>query len=190
MILNLPIYFFAIWVRNFDFVKVLDFGLVLQADPSKSTGERITEKGFVNGTPDFMAPEQAMAKDDMDHRADIYAVGCVAYCLLTGRALFEGSPMEVLTNHVKKEPAHIRELLPELSQQTAEMIMQCLKKQPNDRPANMRTLQTMIRKIPALHNWSQEQAQMYYQKHISPNMNVIPEFDDSLKQSIEIEIRN
>ncbi len=70
-----------------DFIKILDFGIARLANPQDSI---VTQTGVVMGTPDFMAPEQAMGKH-VDHRADIYSLGASAYALLTGRPPFEGA---------------------------------------------------------------------------------------------------
>src|SRR5439155_13406932 len=85
-----------------DFVKVLDFGLVkstwAEADDEISN---LTQEGAVPGTPGYIAPEVALGDGPVDGRADLYAVGCVAYWLLTGHRVFEGdSPMQVALQHV------------------------------------------------------------------------------------------
>ena len=72
-----------------DFVKVLDFGLVKHA----ATGETVSMlsmEGAVVGTPSYMAPEIALGYSDVDGRADIYSLGCVAYYMLTGQHVFVG----------------------------------------------------------------------------------------------------
>ena len=86
-ILNLPICLCKMG-NQYDYIKVLDFGLVITTIPDAVvTSERLTVQGFVNGTPEYIAPEQARGKE-VDGRADIYALGCVAYWLLTGRVIF------------------------------------------------------------------------------------------------------
>ena len=75
--------------RSVDFVKVLDFGLVKVRQEESDSELALTAEGDVGGTPAFMAPEQAVG-DEIDARADIYQVGCVAYWMLTGRFVFEG----------------------------------------------------------------------------------------------------
>jgi serine/threonine protein kinase len=85
------------------FVKILDFGIakVMGLDPN---GPRLTRTGMIFGTPEYMAPEQAEGKDT-DHRADIYAVGCIMYHLLTGQTPFVAeSFMTMLTKHLMEEP--------------------------------------------------------------------------------------
>jgi serine/threonine protein kinase len=85
------------------FVKILDFGIakVMGLDPN---GPRLTRTGMIFGTPEYMAPEQAEGKDT-DHRADIYAVGCIMYHLITGQTPFVAeSFMTMLTKHLMEEP--------------------------------------------------------------------------------------
>jgi tRNA A-37 threonylcarbamoyl transferase component Bud32 len=85
------------------FVKILDFGIakVMGLDPN---GPRLTRTGMIFGTPEYMAPEQAEGKDT-DHRADIYAVGCILYHLITGQTPFIAeSFMTMLTKHLMEEP--------------------------------------------------------------------------------------
>ena len=74
--------------EDFDFVKVLDFGLVKALDARTSGDPALTRENAVHGTPAFMAPEQALGEASIDSRADIYATGCVAYWLITGQQVF------------------------------------------------------------------------------------------------------
>jgi hypothetical protein len=86
-----------------DFVKVLDFGLVKEVT-RPSTDSLATEAGLALGTPSYMAPELALS-EPVDGRADVYALGCVAYYLLTGRLVFEAeNPMRVMVMHIDTTP--------------------------------------------------------------------------------------
>ena len=97
-----------------DFVKVLDFGLVQVTGPSPAhdlTQSLAALEGVV-GTPAFMAPEVIVGHQKVDHRADIYALGCVAYFLLTGQQVFQGgTQMQALIDHVSTVPRR-RRLVP------------------------------------------------------------------------------
>jgi eukaryotic-like serine/threonine-protein kinase len=88
-----------------DFVKVLDFGLVKEAKRPSAEDSLVTAAGLALGTPSYMAPELALA-EEVDGRADIYALGCVTFFLLTGRLVFEAdSPMRLMVKHVEEKPA-------------------------------------------------------------------------------------
>lgn len=87
-----------------DFVKVLDFGLVKSVGGVASQDSMATAAGLTPGTPAYMAPEIALG-GDVDGRADLYALGCVTYYLLTGRLVFEGaSSFQVIAKHIQEAP--------------------------------------------------------------------------------------
>ncbi len=99
-----------------------------------SGSHQLTTVGVVMGTPHYMAPEQATAEPDIDHRADIYALGVLAYEILTGRRVFEErSSQQVLSAHVIQEPTPILEHRPELPPGLAQLVMRCLEKSPSAR---------------------------------------------------------
>ena len=88
----------------YDFVKVLDFGLVKPTADALNEHSLATQGGLVIGTPGYMAPEMALS-DTVDRRADLYSLGCVAYYLLTGRQVFEGDTvMQVFAQHLQAAP--------------------------------------------------------------------------------------
>ena len=91
--------------EEFDFVKVLDFGLVTALNEEPSGSPTLTREHSIHGTPAFIAPEQALGQGRLDGRADIYATGCVAYWLLTGQLVFAAeSPVELLVHHAHTVP--------------------------------------------------------------------------------------
>lgn len=112
---------------------VTDFGVAKAV--SEATGrQNITTAGVALGTPTYMAPEQASADPNIDHRADIYAVGTVAYELLTGRAPFSGkTPQGMLAAHVMEVPEHVSTHRAAVSPVLADVVMKCLEKKPADR---------------------------------------------------------
>jgi eukaryotic-like serine/threonine-protein kinase len=112
---------------------VMDFGVAKAV--SEATGRQtLTTAGVAIGTPAYMAPEQATADPNLDHRVDIYAVGVVAYELLTGRTPFHGlTPQQMLAAHVTEEPAPMTRYRPSLSPALQSVVMRCLAKHASDR---------------------------------------------------------
>jgi len=117
-----------------DYVKVLDFGLVKRTEQTEST--QLTGDHGTAGTPAYMAPEMALGQEDVDSRADLYALGCVAYWLLTGETVFTGeTPMATLIAHVQSKPVPASQrteiyIPPALD----DLVLACLAKDPGDRP--------------------------------------------------------
>jgi uncharacterized RDD family membrane protein YckC len=110
-------------------LKIADFGLAKPRDPTLA----LTAAGAVMGTPYYMAPEQAGA-GAVDHRADIYALGCSFYHLLTGETPFDGpSPVIVLAHHQNTEPRPLRELEPKVRPELAAILARMMKKDPAQR---------------------------------------------------------
>lgn len=111
---------------------VMDFGIAKAV--RASTKEKLTTIGIAVGTPQYMAPEQAMAEESVDHRTDIYAIGVLGYEMLTGRPVFEGTTAQaVLSAHVLEQPQDIRERRPEVPALLAETLLKCLAKDPVNR---------------------------------------------------------
>ncbi len=95
--------------------KILDFGIARLSDGLSGQGVKLTQMGVVVGTPAYLAPEQALA-DELDHRTDIYALGCVAYELLTGRPPFVASDFrKVISQHCTATPVEPAQVRPELA---------------------------------------------------------------------------
>src|SRR5947209_19352288 len=98
----------------YDVAKLLDFGLVHGAG-LEDQDAKLTIQGTILGSPQYMAPEQALGKDKLDARTDVYGVGGLAYYLLTGQAPFpRETPMEMMVAHVHEQPQPVRELRPEV----------------------------------------------------------------------------
>jgi serine/threonine-protein kinase len=112
---------------------VTDFGVAKAV--SEATGrEKLTTAGVALGTPAYMAPEQASADPHLDHRVDIYAVGAVAYELLTGRPVFMGTtPQQVLSAHVTQAPELVTKHRETVPTALEAVVMRCLEKKPADR---------------------------------------------------------
>ncbi len=112
---------------------VMDFGVAKAV--SEATGRStLTTAGVALGTPTYMAPEQATADPNVDHRADIYAVGVMAYELLAGRTPFQGAnPQAVLAAHVTEEAEPVSKYRDHVSGDLEALVMKCLAKRPADR---------------------------------------------------------
>ena len=121
-----------------DFVKVLDFGLVKSTNNEGITdATKLTIEGIASGTPAYMAPEIGLGEHDVDGKVDVYAMGCVAYWLLTGHVLFDAtSPMKMVMRHIQDPPVPPSQLseLP-IDPDLEALVMSCLAKSPADRPS-------------------------------------------------------
>ncbi len=153
---------------QYDFVKVLDFGLVKGAPEGMETGQ-LTMEGTTSGTPAFMAPELSLASGTIDGRVDLYALGCVAYWLLTGRLVFEGpNALSILVQHAKEEPlppSRVVEL--PVNPDLEALVMDLLRKDPAQRPADAVELDRRLAAIEAKHGaWTQEQAARWWRAHL------------------------
>jgi serine/threonine protein kinase len=116
-------------------VKVLDMGLArldhTRPDDRSST---VTQEGAVMGTPDYIAPEQALESHTVDIRADLYSLGCTLYFLLTGRVPFPGGSLtEKLLKHQMHQPRPVEELRPEVPPTVAAVVRKLMAKAPADR---------------------------------------------------------
>jgi serine/threonine-protein kinase len=146
-----------------DFVKVLDFGLV-KGSPGGPEGEVLqSDEQTVKGTPAFLSPECARGSV-VDSRADLYALGCVAYWLLTGRLVFEGeTAMEVIISHVKEKPeSPSRWAEIPVQPDFEELVLRCLEKDPEKRPASAEELGEMIRSCPFERPWTEAKAREWW----------------------------
>ncbi len=114
-------------------VKILDFGLARLASEQKQRGG-LTRTGDFMGTPDYVAPEQAMDATQADIRADIYSLGCTLYFLLTGRPPFQEDTMvkQVLA-HIEKEAVPLPQIRPDVPQGLAVVVARMLAKDPGQR---------------------------------------------------------
>jgi len=141
-----------------DSVKVLDFGLVKQASSSEEHPLKITESKSITGTPQYLAPEAIRAPETADHRSDIYAVGAVGYFLLTGTHVFEGDTiMDVFQKQLTDEPVPPSEKNSRpLCLKLEDILLRCLKKNPDERLQNVTELLEALQSCEALEPWHME----------------------------------
>ena len=128
---------------------VTDFG-VSKALHRDGTEGLVTGIGVTLGTPGYMAPEQASGEQDLDHRADIYAVGILAYELLTGTRPFHGTSIhQLLIAQAAGTPVPLQELRPETPPLLAAIVMRCLEKRPEDRYESAHQLLAALETLPS-----------------------------------------
>src|SRR2546425_1086728 len=152
--------------EEYDFVKVLDFGIVRAVRDSADTSPVHTRENAVQGTPAFIAPEQAMGTD-LDGRADIYATGWVAYWLLTGQFVFTAeTPMALLLQHAQTPPTppSARTDLP-IPTALDDLVLACLAKDPADRPQSARELSLQLAEVEGASAWTQDRAREWWATH-------------------------
>jgi serine/threonine protein kinase len=115
--------------------KVLDFGIAKLNDMHRGSGALKTQAGILLGTPLYMAPEQARAAADIDHRADLYSLGCIMFELLVGRPPFvaEGAG-EIIAMQMFTEPVKPSIFVEDLSPEMENLVLKLLAKEPHDRP--------------------------------------------------------
>lgn len=135
---------------------------------------RITNPEHQLGTPAFMSPEQA-AGAVVDHRTDIYSLGCVAWWLLTGHPPFKAdSQLEYMTKHMRGTLPDLAQQAPVLSPEFRELIISCLSKDPFARPESARTLVQRLRSVePGGAPWSQQECEQWWSTHRPRDNNLV-----------------
>jgi eukaryotic-like serine/threonine-protein kinase len=148
-----------------DFAKVLDFGLVKAAAGGAELSQ-MTAAGFAAGTPAYMAPEMVLS-DEIDGRADLYALGCVAYYLLSGKVVFEAAnPVQAIGRHLRDAPAPIAERSGIAVPAPLErLVFDLLAKRPEDRPQSALEVSRRLAAID-LEPWTEEKAALWWREHL------------------------
>lgn len=154
-----------------DFPKVLDFGLVKatavdpdQPDPRVS----VTQDGAPLGTPAFTAPEIVLGEREVDHRADLYSLGCVAYWLLTGQLVFDRkTSMKTLLAHAGEAPVPPSERLGAPIPEALEaLVLDLLAKDPDQRPSTAAALEARLRALDLAPLWDAERSLAWWRAHL------------------------
>jgi serine/threonine-protein kinase len=160
--------FLTVRGTRFDFVKVLDFGLVkhleaaLDEDAVKLTGD-----GTLTGSPMYLAPERFYGDDPAGQASDLYSVGAVAYFLLAGHPVFESrTPMQVLVDHVKTAPTPLRQKGLALSEALDRAILKALDKSPERRYQSAEEFLSALRSTPEWDGWTRDQARRWWEQRL------------------------
>ncbi len=155
----------------FDVAKLLDFGLVKERAAVSSSGGQGSTSGSFSGTPLYMSPEQAMAYEDVDGRADLYSLGAVAYYLLTGRPPFSGANVvQLLDAHATKEVVSPSTLSHGIPSDLEHVILKCLAKEPSRRFPDAISLERALAQCEVAGNWTVEQAAAWWGEHSPTQM--------------------
>jgi serine/threonine-protein kinase len=154
-----------------DLVKVLDFGLVKDDDYRARGGATsepaLTMANTITGTPLYIAPEMVTAPETVDARTDLYALGAVGYWLLTGTHVFDGRTiLEVCAHHLHSVPeAPSARLGAPVSSDLEAVLLACLAKRPEDRPASALALRERLRACGASGRWTNARAAEWWAAH-------------------------
>ncbi len=145
----------------YDVAKLLDFGL---AKPIARTGDlNLTQDGSITGSPLFMAPEQATGDSVPDARSDIYALGAVAYYLLTGRPPFQGdNPVKILIAHDQQPVTPPSQLQSGIPRDLEQVVLKCLAKSPADRFSDAMALASALYQCELHNRWTRDNAQAWW----------------------------
>jgi eukaryotic-like serine/threonine-protein kinase len=152
---------------DYDFVKVLDFGLVKREKVDTESDMTLTVEGSMTGTPAYMYPEGVSGKASADNRSDIYSLGCVAYWLLTGQLVFTADThMAMLVEHASAQPVPpSKRSEMEIPEDLDAVILSCLEKNPANRPQSAGELASRLRGIRFEQAWDQPRALAWWKLH-------------------------
>lgn len=144
---------------TYDVAKLLDFGLAKRVGHADDQELHLTQEGGFSGSPLYMSPEQATSESVPDARSDIYALGAVAYFLVTGRPPFEGTnPIRVMIAHARDEVVPPSQLTANIPQDLEAIILRCLAKRPSDRFAAVEDIDRALAKCGSAGLWTEERA--------------------------------
>jgi serine/threonine-protein kinase len=144
-----------------DFVKVLDFGLVKRVHDPRAA--QLTADHFVSGTPWYMSPEQALGNTELDARSDLYALGAIAYHMLSGQPPFpDDNPMAVMIAHAHQEVPPISHHRSDIPIDLQQVVLRCLQKSPSDRYADAIELEQALAACSDAGEWDVQKAAVWW----------------------------
>jgi serine/threonine-protein kinase len=160
---------------EYDFVKVLDFGLVWNVADSEDM--RITRPHRIIGTPLYMAPERFSSPLEADPRSDIYSLGAVAYHLLSGRPVFRGvNDLQLLGQVMHATPDRLSEVAPSALPEALEsLVMDCVARDISKRPQSAAAILEILDSIENVPPWTQEMAKAWWIRCAPGSLQVQPE---------------
>ena len=169
----------------FDCVKVLDFGLVSSRANLRGDEARLTDQNKIAGTPAYLAPETITDAHTIDERVDIYALGCMAYFMLTAKVVFDStSHVKVLLAHVDDAPVppSARTDMP-ITAELERLVLQCLAKDPKDRPSSARAVGRRLAVVGAP-EWQPHEAADWWADHPLDVDSVAPSVHNKANESV------
>jgi serine/threonine-protein kinase len=172
-----------------DVVKVLDFGLVKQA--TSDAGDTHDNQNAIVGTPLYMSPEEISSPGGASARSDLYAVGAVAYYLLSGTPVFSGkSIIEVCSHHLHTAPLPLSERASQrIPSDLEDIVLDCLAKDPEARPPSAYKLAERLRACADAGSWTELDARSWWQAHVEPDEPPPPRELESRTLRIDLETR-
>jgi serine/threonine-protein kinase len=151
--------------KVYDVAKLLDFGLV-KTFGLESDSVKLTREGAFTGSPAFMSPEQAVGREQLDARSDIYNVGAVAYFLITGKLPFDRqSTLQMLHAHAYEALVPVHEFKERVPADLQRIILRCLEKDPDSRYPDATTLDKALAACGSASQWTAERAEEWWQRH-------------------------
>ncbi len=151
---------------EYDFLKVLDFGIVKYREEENVD---LTQAGEFLGSPTCTAPEMILNSHKFDERVDIYSLGCVAYWMVTGRNVFDmPNTLQILMNHIStppEPPSRIAKF--PLPTKLEQIILQCLEKKPEMRIASVQKLWEILGQLDFKNPWTDAAAYLWWQEHLA-----------------------
>lgn len=156
---------------EYDFLKVLDFGIVKEqpvaGDAESTAANWLSSPSLLQGTPAFMAPEMVSGERPVDAQSDLYSLACSAFLALTGQLVFDAStPAQMLLHHARTPPPRASDVseLP-IPRELDKVLMRCLDKDPAKRPSSAVELEAQLAAVRCAEPWTEGRARAWWMLH-------------------------